>query len=218
MKNLCERYIASLPSHKRQETWRDVGKTRPAGYQTLEISKGTDPKSSVRITYHGNAEWSVAAEEDLSLLEDVMSIRLREVLREDMGAVYTVSSRARFYRHPSERYAYSVAFTCAPENVEKLKQAVFDVLASIRKEGIGEDYINKVKELRRRKLETNLKNNRFWSTQLIRHFRYGTDPGKIIALQEDAIEHVSSTNLQRAARLYLGENRIDALLQPETYP
>ena len=39
-----------------------------------------------------------------------------------------------------------------------------------------------------------------------------------MALEEDAIEHVSSANLQRAARLYLGENRIDALLQPETYP
>ncbi|MCM2316321.1 MAG: insulinase family protein, partial [Thermoanaerobaculia bacterium] len=87
-KPLVERWIGGLPSSGRKETWRDIGVRRPAGVKSVEVRKGSEPKSSFYMSFHGPAPWSRENAIDAQLLSDVMNIRLREVLREDMGGVY----------------------------------------------------------------------------------------------------------------------------------
>jgi len=215
LKTLSATYLASLPASGRKERWKDVGKKHPSGRKELSVKKGQDPKSFVMLTYHGAAKWSPEAEDDLDQLAEVLDIRLREVLREEMGGVYGAFSSGTIERRPKERYSYRIGFGCAPENVDKLKQAVFDLVAETKKEGIGEEYISKIKELRRRKLEVDLRKNYFWLGQLVDNYRYGSDPTKIVELEEKAIKRVSSKNVQAAARKYLGRNRIDGTLYPE---
>jgi zinc protease len=215
LKELSATYLASLPSAGRKERWKDVGRKHPAGRKELKVKKGQDPKSFVMLTYPGAAKWSPEAEDDLDQLAEVLDIRLREVLREEMGGVYGAFSSGTIERRPKERYSYRIGFGCAPENVDKLKQAVFDLVAETKKNGIGEEYISKIQELRRRKLEVDLKKNYFWMGQLVDHYRYGSDPAKIVELEEKAIKRVSSENVQAAAKKYLGRNRIDGTLYPE---
>jgi zinc protease len=216
LRRLSEIYLASLPAGGRRESWRDVGVRRPAGAVNLKIEKGLDPKSMVRITWHGDAPWSYAAEADLKLLDEVIEMRLREVLREDLGAVYDALSTAAFQRLPRERYTYTIGFDCAPENVDRLRAAVFAVVEALKRDGIGPDYLDKIRELRRRALEIKLKQNRYWLNQLVRHFRYGTDAGRIVDLERQAIARVGAENIRNAARYYLGANRIEGLLLPQT--
>lgn len=215
LRRLSETYLASLPVLNRNETWHDVGRHKPEGTVEFKLEKGMDPKSEVRLTWHGEANWSLEAEDDLEALSEVIDMRLREVLREEMGGVYSAFSQGAFYRLPRERYTFSIGFNCAPENVDKLKRAVFDIVNSIKETGIEEDYIVKLRELRQRKLEINLKQNRYWSGQLVRHFRHGTDPDLIVDQENQAINRINSENVRNAAILYLGENRIDGLLMPE---
>lgn len=215
LRQLSETYLASLPASGRRETWRDVGMTMPEGTLEFTINKGEEPKSEVRITYHGDADWSPEAEQDLRLLGDVMDMRLREVLREEMGGVYGATSRGVFYRYPRERYIFSISFECAPGSVEKLRRAVFDIINSLRQAGVTQGVVSKVKQQWRRRLEINLRQNTFWVGRLIRHFRYGTDANTIIDSAYNAIERVNSKNVRKAARRYLGKDRIDGLLMPE---
>ncbi|HFE44604.1 MAG TPA: insulinase family protein, partial [Nannocystis exedens] len=216
LRELSATYLASLPTKGRKEKWRDVGKRHPSGTQSLEVKKGQDPKSFVMLNYHGKARWSANAEDDLNQLSEVLDIRLREVLREEMGGVYGAFSWGSIDRRPRQRYSYTIGFGCGPENVDKLKKAVFGVIETTKKEGIGDEYISKIKELRRRKLEINLKENRFWLSELTDAYRYGSDPRKIVELEEKAIKRVSSANVKAAAKKYLGKNRIDGTLWPET--
>ena len=85
------------------------------------------------------------------------------------------------------------------QHVDKLKKAVFDIIAAVKKEGIGEDYLEKVRQQRKRSLETDLKENRFWARQLAKHYRYGTDPSKIVEDENKKLERVSSKAVQSAA-------------------
>ena len=82
--------------------------------------------------------------------------------------------------------------------------------------GIGPEYIDKLKEQRRRKLETDRRRNEFWERQLAKHFRYGTDPKAILELEEKQIERVNSDTVKKAARRYLQNQRIEGVLVPET--
>ncbi len=217
LEQLAATYLASLPTTKRNDKWRDVGVKPPKGITKVRVEKGQDPKSFVMLAFHGDVKWSPEVEDDLDMLSEALSIRLREILREDMSGVYGVFSNGEIERRPKPRYAFMVGFGCSPDNAEKLTQAVFELVEKVKKEGIDPATIDKLKEQRRRGLETDKKENRFWSRQLGEHFRYGTDPRKILEL-DAMVERVSSEKVQKAARKYLGKRYVDALLVPEAKP
>jgi zinc protease len=215
LKGLAETYLASLPSKGRKEKWKDVNVHHPIGVKEKVIKKGQEPKSRVLLVFHGGETWSKDHENDMRMLGEVLSIRLREVLREDMGGVYGVSAGGRIDRRPKQEYAFTVQFGCAPENVDKLKQAVFDEIKAIQDKGIGDDYLTKVKEARKRAHETNLKENGFWVGELRRAFTFGDEPKDIPDIQP-MIDQISSDRVRAAAKKYLlSKQYVLGVLEPE---
>ncbi len=215
LEELSATYLASLPTVRRRDKWRDIGVRLPAKATLVKVEKGQDPKASVRLTFHGSTRYTPEAEDDLKMLAEVMDIRLREVLREDMSGVYGAYSYGNISRRPKPEYAYSVGFVCSPDNAAELKRAVFKIATEMKTEGPGDDYITKVKEQRRRKLETDRKENRWWSRELVDTYRYGADPTELLQLDEK-VERVDKTTVQKAARKYLNDKRlVDGLLMPE---
>ncbi len=66
---------------------------------------------------------------------------------------------------------YPLNIPCAPENTEKLTQAALDEISNIQKNGVTDEYVNKVKEAQRRDWEKNLKENGFWMRALMRYLQ-----------------------------------------------
>jgi zinc protease len=111
-----------------------------------------------------------------------------------------------------------VGFGCAPENIDKLEKAVFDEIATVQQKGIGQDYIDKVKELRRRAHETNLKENGWWLRELERSYTFGDDP-KLITDVDPFNAKVTSDRVKAAANKYLKKTQyMLGELRPETTP
>src|SRR5215204_5787262 len=162
IKPLVQTWLGGLPSNGRKESWKDVGVRPPDGVVEVKIERGLEPKSQVQIVFTGDAPFSRVARHDISSLSDVLDVRLREILREDMGAVYGVQVNAGLDRRPEERYTVTLSFGCAPEQVQALVKAVFTEIEAIQKNGIGDSYVKQVQEKQRRERETNLKTNEFW--------------------------------------------------------
>jgi zinc protease len=211
---LVETYIASLPSAGRKEHWKDIGVKYPARSATKEVVAGSEPKSFVALSMSGPEKWSIDAERDARVLSMVLRIRLREVLREDMGGVYHVSVGASVSREPTQRHNMWVFFGCDPDNVTKLKAAVFTELGKIAKSGIGDEYLDKVREQLRRQHETDLKENDWWLDQLRDAYYYGDD--FTAATDVDAIaKRVTSVNVQAAAKhFFTPDNYLFGLMKP----
>ena len=214
LEDLSAKYLASLPSNGRKEKWKDVGVKPPRGVERFTVHKGQDPKSFVFMTFHGKAKWSPEAQDDIEMLSEVLDIRLREVLREEMSGVYGAFTFGNIERRPKQRYEYVVGFGCGPENADALKEAVFEEIANLKKSGIEKDYLDKIREQRRRSLETDLKTNRFWINKLVEYYRFDRDPAKLVDLEKKAIERVDSKNVQSAAKRYLKNQYVDGLLMP----
>ncbi len=215
LRKLSKTYLATLPTAKRKENWKDIGARAPKGVKTFKVEKGQDPKAFVMMTFHGKAKWTPESQDDIEMLADVMGIRLREVLREEMGGVYGAFSVGRIERRPRGEYSYSIGFGCAPENVAKLKKAVFEIIDEVKTEGPTDDVIDKVKETRRRQLETDLEENRFWLRELATHYTFGTD-ATTLADTSKATKRVSKDNVKEAAKRYFNTKRyVDGVLFPE---
>jgi zinc protease len=212
---LVERWLGGLPSAGRKEKWVDLGVRRPDGVKSVETRKGREPKSSVFLTFHGPVTWSREGAIDAQLLSDVMNIRLREVLREDLGGVYGASIWGGLIRRPREEYNFGVSFGCAPENVASLRKALFDEIAKVQAEGIGEQWLAKVRENWRRQHELALRENGYWAGRLLESLRFGDDPKRILEI-DYRLARISSENVKTAARKYLDTSRyVEGVLNPE---
>lgn len=211
---LIETYVASLPATGRNEKWKDIGLKQPKGVKKVRSKAGTEPKSFVYLTMHGQEKWSWEKKDDLDMLGGVLRIRLREVLREDMGGVYGVFSGGGISRRPKQRYGFQIGFGCAPANAEALKKAVFKVIAEVKKKGANAEIITKLKEKRRRSYETDSKENYWWLRGLQDHYRFGTDATKMLEIDK-SVNRVSSKRVQAAAKKFLNtKSMIDGLLLP----
>ncbi len=198
---LVETYLGSLPSNGRKEKWKDIGVKFPAGKIAKTFQLGSEPKSFVELSMNAGDKWTIDAARDATILSMVLRIRLREVLREDMGGVYGVQIWASLAREPKQRRDLGVFFGCAPENVEKLEKAVFDEVAKIAKNGVTDDYLTKVKETLRRTRETDSKTNWWWMSQIRQAAYYGDDLGTSLDIGA-TIARVSSANVKASANRF----------------
>ncbi len=212
---LVETYLGSLPAAGRQETWRDIGVRRPEEVVKVEVEKGLEPKAQVQLLFSGEAEWSRENQHQMSTLARVLRIRLREILREDLGATYGTSVSGGIAWRPIERYSFSISFGCDPEEVDSLVEEVFAEIERLKTEGIEPSYVDKVEEIQRRGRETSLKENGFWLGGLKTYTSRGLDPRLILAFDE-LLESATPETVQQTARLYLNPERyVLGILKPE---
>jgi zinc protease len=215
IKPLVLTWLGSLPSQNRHETWRDLGVRPPDGIVKVEVKRGLEPKSAVRFVFSGTADFSRENRHDLQALADVLETRLREVLREDMGAVYGVSVSSDLDKRPRPGYRMSIQFGCAPEKVDALVQATFTEIEAIQKNGVADAYVQQVKEQERRERELDLTDNNFWVSALELYLTEGLDL-KDINHYDQLIARVSSDNIRDTARKYLDTQRyVLGVLLPE---
>jgi zinc protease len=86
---------------------------------------------------------------------------------------------------------------------------------SLRENGIGETYLAKVREIQRRKRETDLEENSFWLQGLAGYYSHGLDPRLLLAYDE-LLESTTSQSLQAIARQVLTpEHYVLGILEPE---
>ena len=217
IKPLVAKYLGGLPSTRREESWQDIGVEAPDGVERFEVFRGTEPKSQVRIIFTGPAEFSRQAVHDMRSLQTVLSMRLREILREDMGGTYGVSVSGSVNSRPKEGYSLTVGFGCAPENAEDLTAAVFAEIDRFKREGVDDSYVEKVREQQTRKRETDIKDNGFWLGAIKNYLSQGWDPAEILEFEE-LVSGLSSQALQEAAQRYLNQERyVLGILYPEDW-
>ena len=212
---LVETYLASLPATGRVESWRDVGIRAPQGVIIKEVRRGIEPKSRTHIVFTGPFEYSRQNQYLITSLADVLQIRLRERLREDLGGTYSVSVTARPERDPVPSFSLQISFGTDPGRLEELAGVVFEEIEGLKTRDSLDADVAKVRESQRRSLETNLKQNNYWLWQLVAADRLGIDPGE--ALVYDAlIERLDAEMIREAARLYLPtQNYVRVSLLPE---
>ncbi|NCI46047.1 M16 family metallopeptidase [Sediminibacterium soli] len=213
---LVEKYIASLPATATGDSWRDVGIRYPAGPISKLFYKGKENKASVRLFFTGTLS---AYQEDqdrlLGQLCAAMTIRLRELMREDAGGVYGVSVNGGISREPVNSYSIGVSFGCAPANVDKLVAIVTEEIRRTRQEGVSQQNVDKVIAEQTRSLENSVKENSYWRYRLEQQFFRNNDPLSILTADK-RIRAFSVEKSKETANSFLNENNlIKLVLLPE---
>jgi zinc protease len=178
---LVARWIGGLPSTgRRTAAFRDMGVRFPPALVRDEVRKGKEPASRTAMTFFGDAGNDEFEMHRVRAAASILSIRLREILREELGGTYGVSVSYETSLPLPGHGAVVVQFGSAPENVEKLTQAAITEIERLKREGPSLDDVNRVKEMEKRDLETNARQNAYWLGSLQTVHLYGWDPTGIL--------------------------------------
>lgn len=215
IKPLVEKYIASLPGSPAKESWKDQGIRYPPGRLSKIIRKGKENKASVRLFFTGNINFSELDDLQMGQLCKALSIKLRELLREDAGSVYGVAANGGINREPVTNYSIGIQFGCAPENVEKLVALVLEEIRNTKANGVPVQNVEKVIAEQTRALENDVKENSYWRFRLEQQFFRNGDPNKLLEAGQ-RIKQFTVERSQVLANQYFNEdNLVKLVLLPE---
>ncbi|RXG16656.1 M16 family metallopeptidase [Leeuwenhoekiella aestuarii] len=216
IKELATIYLASLPADlKENSTWKDIGLRRVTGNVKKVVKKGIENKADVDMRYTGKLNYSPETAEELNLLAKVLKIRLTEELREKMGGVYGVRVSGFTTDRPYEWYRMQVRFTCDPNNIEALKNKVFEEIEDIKRNGVSDKNLNKIKEAELSRTEEFLKYDAFWISKIKEAYTLGRDYGSFLDYKEK-IAAIDSDYFKEAAQHYFDNtNYAEFILLPE---
>ena len=215
IKQLSEQYLASLPSTKKSETYKDLG-YRPLFTSTEKvIKKGKDPKSMVMIRFSGETKYN--EQEDLAMraLGEVATIKIIEKLREDEGGIYGGGARGSLSKVPYGSYNFSINFPCGPENAEKLTKIALAELQKMIDNGPEQKDLDKFKEGEANDDVTNMKDNNYWLQNITNYQTQGGDKYSVLNYLTK-VKALTVKDLQSVGKKYLTEkNRMVFTLMPE---
>ncbi len=212
---LVTRYLASLPSTGRKESWKDTAIAPVRGVVEKVVEKGLEPQSRVRIVFSGPFRWDPTQRVLLRVLGLILEGQLGAVLREDQSGTYGVKVTTASDKIPTPSYALSIDFNCAPERTEELVKRLFLEISRIRMDALSESYIRGVREALAREFETDSHENRWAVARITDAYENGDDVKDV--LKAPAVNATLSTEMiQEAARLYLDtRNYVRVTLMPE---
>ena len=214
LRSLTETYVASLPTTGRVEQWRDVGIERPSGLEEHVVRIGIEPRSRTAVVFAGDMAWSRQEALTLTLMGEMLQIRLRESLREALGGTYSVGAISRASRLPDPEYLFYVVFGSDPARADELFDAIFDEIDWLR-DGGEQEYLDTAKELLRTPRAEQLRENSFWINQIEAVAQRNGEFSAILDF-EDRLDAVTLEQVSAAARLYLTDDRyLRVLLLPE---
>lgn len=214
IKPLLEKYLGGLPSSGSSETYKDLNIHPPAGQITKDVYKGIGDKSTVRLVFSGDYDYNEYNNLQVNALEEILTIKLIERLREKEGETYSPGVQASYTKLPTGRYAITVYFGCAPANVDRLIAATMDEINKIKENGPEPVDIEKFKAEAARSIEVDLKENTFWEGFLEGASQNQLNPDNALSRIHD-LDKANVLTIKDAANKYLkGDNLIKLILLP----
>jgi len=208
-------YLGGLPNVGRKEAARDLGIYPPEKGLERTVYRGKEQKSSVRLYYFGEYDYSEDENMQLDALESILNIKLIERLREAESGVYGVAARASYTKYPRHRYSFSVAYGTSPDKVEPLMKSALDEINKIKQNGPEQVDIDKFVSEQKRVLEVQLRENSFWLGHLSGSYQNNEDPAYILRYL-DELSNVTVESVKAVANKYLVEERLfKFMLMPE---
>ena len=190
-----------------------MGIRAPRG-KSETIKVGTDEKSQVIMLFTGELAYDRKKATDITYLGEILTNKLIESLREEIGGVYGVGASGSMSIQPVGNFSFSIVFPCSPDMVDTLIEAAWAEVRKIQENGPTAEDLNKVKEKRRIALEENLKRNSFWNSQMSSLRMYDL-PWQAILQARQNIDAVTVERIQKAAQeILVNDNLLEVRKLP----
>lgn len=217
LKKLVEKYLASLPSTYKNESWKNLGIKEPSGVIEKTVYKGQDAKSIQYFVFHGSFDYNRRNNLLINALGKIVSTRLLEVIREDKSSVYYIDANPSVERFPDPKYSIAIYYGADPAKLNELKDAVFAQIKDIATNGPSAADLQKAKEKLLRERETNVRENKYWLSILSNTWYYSNADFSGFNDYENIVNGFTTDDIKAAAAKWFDfKNYFGVALKPES--
>jgi zinc protease len=215
-KPLLEKYLGSLPSSPKENTYTDIGARMIKGSTDVVLKRGKATQAMINLQFEGETEYNRDNRLQLAALLEVLNIEIIEKLREEMSGMYGGGMGGSILKRPYEHYSIRANIPCGPENVDKLTAALLDIIKNAQEKGIAQKDLDKVKETWKKQYHVGLQSNDYWLDNLSNAFINHDNPENILDY-EQKIDSITVEDLQKVAKKYLTlNNMVKSVMYPES--
>ena len=170
-KPMLETYIASLPALNRGDQSVDLKIRPPKGRVDKNLYLGVDEKSLVMIMMSGDYEYNLQNNATLAAAASILTNKMIETLREEMGGVYGVGASSSTSKDKWESFRFNISFPCKPDNVDALVNAALAEFEKIKAGDFTEEDLQKVITARTNNFDEQIKQNGYWASSISSYLR-----------------------------------------------
>lgn len=216
-KPLIEKYLGGLPTSGKVENWRDLGIRPPKGLvKKAVIRPMQDPKATVYVMMPGYYTYETTDRLALEAVNDILSTRLVETIREEEGGTYGAGVWTNQRKSPEPMYQLNVRFDCDPDNAEKLTGIVLREIEKMRTDGPDEKQVSNVRENKLKTFGEKQRENRFWLSNLNTIYSGNATVSDFIDYETNVKNLTPEMVKKVAAKYYDGNQLVDIKLLPES--
>ena len=215
-KPLVEKYIGGIPSVNEKENWVDLGIEKPEGVIEKVVKRGQEDKSTQYIIFHGDFDFNSQNQLQLDAMCSILTTRLLEVIREDKSSVYGIGAYPSSSKYPRQDYTITVAYNTAPQKLDELKKAIFDIISEYKQNGPTKEELAKAQEKLLRERETALRENGFWMGILSNTYYLKNGDFSEFGGYENLVKNLSIDSTKKAFNEWFDfKNYVSVALKPE---
>ncbi|MDE6157149.1 MAG: insulinase family protein, partial [Muribaculaceae bacterium] len=213
---LMMQYLATLPADAASAT--TSVKLDPA----FEIAKGKGesdftakmetPQSWVFITLSANMPYTVENKILASVSAQVMSKRLLNKIREEMGAVYSIGAQGNLSRMGENNTIFQIAFPMKPEMKKEALDAIKDIVYSMTST-VTEAEVKPAVEFMQKEAAESLRDNSDWAGSMTATTLNGV---QTFLKTEDALKTITPAEVHKFMKAVLDQDQYRVIvLDPE---
>jgi zinc protease len=204
---LVARHLATLPSTGVADARAvDLRPVFPASIVRETVTRGREPRSQTALTFFADTGLDDVEISRARAAAAVLQTRLTAVLREELGAIYSVAVN---YADMAPQRGYgtmAVRFGSAPEASERLTTLVLTEVERLRTEGPTSLELQAAKATMSRTLTMTLQQNAHWMTNLQMAHLLGRDPARI-PMVTGIVDALTAESVRDASRKYMALDR-----------
>jgi Predicted Zn-dependent peptidases len=212
---MVEKYIGSLPSAGRKETWSDRKVEQPKGKITREISLPlTIPKSTIFISFAEDMKYNPYNYLGLEVIKGILDLVYTEKVREDKGGTYDVSVSLLEEKRPKEIGEGMITFDCDPARANELKAIIYNELDTLMIKGPSQVNLDKAVSNILKTREENKMHNSYWSSILSKYYSYGINANDPVNY-ENILKSYKIKDIKKiASEMFKKADVVDLIFKP----
>jgi zinc protease len=160
---LIEKYIGSIKSTGKTEKFIDHNLRPAKGNSKLYFSKPMEvPKATVCVNFNGELKYNLLNRLCVNTIEQLLSKRYLESIREEEGGSYGVVVRGQLSMEPKEEFSLFLRFDCDPAKQEKLLAIVWKEIEDLKNGKVVAKDLNEIKQNFVKMRKEDVEQNEFW--------------------------------------------------------
>ncbi|CAA6820923.1 MAG: Probable zinc protease pqqL (EC [uncultured Sulfurovum sp.] len=214
VEKLIAKYLANLPSQEKVENFIDREQDYLKGNQTFNRAYNNQNITQVFISFRSKLAYSKKIAFLLEAMKSILEIRLRELIREEKSAVYSISVIPRLSRLGSNNSRINISFTCDPKRADELISAVLDETEKLKEEVIKEKELDVYRKKFELAQSVQLKENNYWLSKLIATYKYNTTLDYELFQLPTLLKGIRVEDIREVAGTLFSEDRMVSKLEP----